>query len=41
MNIKVIKQEIDYRDECGNEIKEILKEKNIYLINLKDKMIYI
>ncbi|MBX9136855.1 MULTISPECIES: hydrogenase nickel incorporation protein HypB [unclassified Clostridium] len=34
MNIKVIKQEIDYRDECGNEIKEILKEKNIFLINV-------
>lgn len=34
MNIKVIKQEIDYRDECSNEIKEILKEKNIFLINV-------
>ena len=35
MNIKVIKREkIDYRDECGNEIKEILKEKNIFLINV-------
>lgn len=34
MNIKVIKQEIDYIDECGNEIKEILKEKNIFLINV-------
>lgn len=34
MNIRVVKQEIDYRDECGNEIKDILREKKIFLINV-------
>ena len=34
MNIRVVKQEIDYRDECGNEIKEILRKKKIFLINV-------
>lgn len=34
MNIKIFKQGIDYIDECGNEIKGILKEKKIFLINV-------
>lgn len=34
MNIRVVKQDIDNRDECSNEIKKILKEKKIFLINV-------
>lgn len=34
MNIRVVHQGIDYREECGDEIKDILKEKKIYLINV-------
>lgn len=34
MNIRVVKQDIDNRDECSNEIKKILKEKKIFLINI-------
>ena len=34
MNISVVKQDIDNRDECSNEIKKILKEKKIFLINV-------
>lgn len=34
MNIRVVKQENNHRDECANEIKEILKEKKIFLINV-------
>lgn len=34
MNIRVVKQDIDNREECSNEIKKILKEKKIFLINV-------
>lgn len=34
MNIRVVKQNIDNRDECSSEIKKILKEKKIFLINV-------
>lgn len=34
MNIRVVKQDIDNRDEYSNEIKKILKEKKIFLINV-------
>ena len=34
MNIRVIQQGIDYTEECADEIKDILKEKKIYLINV-------
>ena len=34
MNIRVVKQDIDNRDECSNEIKKILREKKIFLINV-------
>lgn len=34
MNIKVVKQELDINEDCSNDIKEILKSKNVYLINV-------
>ena len=34
MNIRVVHQGIDYTEECADEIKDILKEKKIYLINV-------
>ena len=32
MNIRVVKQDIDNRDECSNEIKKILKEKKYIIV---------
>ncbi|MDR3594643.1 hydrogenase nickel incorporation protein HypB [Clostridium sp.] len=34
MRIKVVRQILENNEECSNEIKEILKNKNIYLINV-------
>lgn len=34
MNIKVVKQILECNEDCSNEIKEILKNKNVYLINV-------
>lgn len=34
MNIKVVKQILESNEDCSNEIKEILKNKNVYLINV-------
>lgn len=34
MEIKVVKQILEWNEDCSNEIKELLKEKNIYLINV-------
>lgn len=34
MNIKVVKQILEWNEDCSNEIKEILKNKNVYLINV-------
>jgi hydrogenase nickel incorporation protein HypB len=34
MNIKVVKQELDINEDCSNDIKEVLKSKNVYLINV-------
>ncbi|MBK1811093.1 hydrogenase nickel incorporation protein HypB [Clostridium sp. YIM B02505] len=34
MSIKVVKQELETNEDCSNDIKEILKSKNVYLINV-------
>ncbi|AGK96642.1 hydrogenase nickel incorporation protein HypB [Clostridium pasteurianum] len=34
MEIKVVKQILEWNKDCSNEIKEILKNKNVYLINV-------
>jgi hydrogenase accessory protein HypB len=34
MNIKVVKQIAECNEDCSNAIKEILKSKNVYLINV-------
>lgn len=34
MNIRVIKQSPDWNEDCSNEIRAILKEKGVYLINV-------
>lgn len=34
MQIKTVKQVLDWNEDCSNEIKEILKNKNVYLINV-------
>lgn len=34
MNIRVVKQTPDWNEDCSNEIKELLKEKKVYLINV-------
>lgn len=34
MEIKVIRQIMEWNEDCSNEIKEILKRKNVYLINV-------
>lgn len=34
MNIKVIKQELEWNKDCSNEIRQLLKTKNVYLINV-------
>jgi len=33
MKIKVVKQILEWNEDCSNEIKELLKSKNVYLIN--------
>ena len=34
MRIKTVKQVLDWNDDCSNEIKEMLKSKSVYLINV-------
>lgn len=34
MNIKVVRQILELNEDCSNEIKEILKNKHVYLINV-------
>lgn len=34
MKIQVVKQILEWNKECSNEVKEILKRKNVYLINV-------
>lgn len=34
MEIKVIRQIMEWNEDCSNEIKEVLKRKNVYLINV-------
>jgi len=34
MRIKIVKQVLDWNEDCSNEIKAILKSKNVYLINV-------
>lgn len=34
MEIKVVKQILEWNEDCSNEIKSTLKEKNIFLINV-------
>jgi len=34
MNIKVVTQILEWNEDCSNNIKEILKRKNVYLINV-------
>ena len=34
MRIKTVKQVSDWNEDCSNDIKEILKNKNVYLINV-------
>ena len=34
MEIKVVKQILEWNEDCSNEIKGILKRKNVYLINI-------
>lgn len=34
MDIKIVKQKLEEVEECSNEIKKILKDNNVYLINV-------
>lgn len=34
MKIKVVRQILEWNEDCSNEIKELLKSKNVYLINV-------
>lgn len=34
MEIKIIKQILEWNEDCSNEIKDTLREKNVYLINV-------
>ncbi|WP_163195057.1 hydrogenase nickel incorporation protein HypB [Clostridium thermarum] len=34
MEIKVVRQILEWNIDCSNEVKDILKEKNIYMINV-------
>lgn len=34
MEIKVVKQILEWNEDCSNEIKELLKEKKVYMINV-------
>lgn len=34
MDIKVVKQVLEWNEDCSNEIKDILESKNVYLINV-------
>lgn len=34
MKIKVVRQILEWNEDCSNEIKEILKKKSVYLINV-------
>lgn len=34
MEIKVVKQILEWNEDCSNEVKELLKQKGVYLINV-------